>query len=262
MIAGGLDRLHHETERRVGRGEVRGEPALVADIGVVPGISELLAQRMKDLRPHADRLGHIRRADRHDHEFLDVDRVVGMHPAIDDVHHRHRQGAGEDPADIAKERLVEFGGGCLGASQAHAEHRIGAEPPLVGCAVQGNEGTVDRQLIRRIEARQRIEDLAVDGADRLLHPSSAKARPAIALLDRLMRPGRGPRRHRRAPHRAAVERHVDLDRWIAAAIEDLTGVDVGDGGHSEAPISPSPALRERVAGAKRRPGEGVYAART
>jgi hypothetical protein len=32
-----------------------------------------------------------RRADRHDHEFLDVDRIVGMGAAVDDVHHRHRQ---------------------------------------------------------------------------------------------------------------------------------------------------------------------------
>ena len=30
-------------------------------------------------------------ADRHDHEFLEVDRIVGMGAAVEDVHHRHRQ---------------------------------------------------------------------------------------------------------------------------------------------------------------------------
>jgi hypothetical protein len=40
-------------------------------------------------------------ADRHDHEFLNVDRVVGMFAAVDDVHHRHRQDAGRGAADIA-----------------------------------------------------------------------------------------------------------------------------------------------------------------
>src|SRR5205823_662910 len=107
----------------------------------------------------------------------------------------------------------------------------GAGPGLVRRATERNEGAVDRQLVGRVEAGQRIEDLAVYGADRLLHPPTAKALAAIALLDRLMSPGRGPRRHRRAAHRAAVERHVDLDRGIAAAVEDLAGVNVGNGSH-------------------------------
>src|SRR5439155_7111553 len=134
------------------------------------------------------------------------------------------QGPGEDPADIAVERLVELDGRRLGASEADAEHRVGAEPGLVRRAVERNEGAVDRELVGRVETGQRIEDLAVYGADRLLHAPTPKALAAIALLDRLMGPGRGPRRHRRATHRAAVERHVDLDRGIAAAVEDLAGV--------------------------------------
>src|SRR3979411_2818886 len=52
------------------------------------------------------RLAEGRRADRHDHEFLEVDRVVGMHPAVDDVHHRGRQQARRAPAHIAIERLA------------------------------------------------------------------------------------------------------------------------------------------------------------
>ena len=40
-------------------------------------------------------------AHRHDHEFLNVDRVVGMFAAVDDVHHRHRQHPGRGAADIA-----------------------------------------------------------------------------------------------------------------------------------------------------------------
>ena len=46
------------------------------------------------------------RGDRHDHEFLDVDRVVGMLAAVDDVHHRNRQDAGRGAADVAEERLA------------------------------------------------------------------------------------------------------------------------------------------------------------
>jgi hypothetical protein len=29
--------------------------------------------------------------DRHHHEFLEIDRIVGMGAAVQDIHHRHRQ---------------------------------------------------------------------------------------------------------------------------------------------------------------------------
>ena len=58
-----------------------------------------------------------------------------------------------------------------------------------------------------------------------------RALVAVAQLDRLVRAGRGARRHRRAAHAAVLQRDVDLDRRIAAAVEDLAGVDVDDRGH-------------------------------
>jgi len=38
MVSGGLDRLHHKVQSRIGRGEVWSKPALVADIGIVTGL--------------------------------------------------------------------------------------------------------------------------------------------------------------------------------------------------------------------------------
>ena len=231
MVAGGLDRLHDHAERRIGRGEVRRKPALVADIGVVPGIGELLAQSVEDFGADANRLGARGRADRHHHEFLDVDRVVGVHAAIDDVHHRHRQGAGEDAADIAVERHAGLGRRGLRAGEADPEDRIGAEPGLVRGAVELDQHAVDGQLVLGVEAGQRVEDLAIHRFDRLPHPPAAKPRPAVALLDRLVRAGRGAGRNRRAADHPALQGHLDLDGRIAAAVEDLAGMNVGDRGH-------------------------------
>src|SRR3546814_3652472 len=59
---------------------------------------------VENLAAPAHRLGDAAGADGHDHEFLHVDRIVGMFAAVDDVHHRHRQGARRDAADIAIER--------------------------------------------------------------------------------------------------------------------------------------------------------------
>ena len=78
----------------------------------------------------------------------------------------------------------------------------------------------------------RLGDLAIDRVDRL---ADALAEPAalvaVALLDRLVRAGRGARGHRGAAEAAVLEQHLDLDRRIAAAVEDLAAVDVDDRGH-------------------------------
>ena len=49
--------------------------------------------------------------DRHDHEFLNVDWVVGVLTAVDDVHHRHRQRARRRTADVTVKRQAA-GIGC------------------------------------------------------------------------------------------------------------------------------------------------------
>jgi hypothetical protein len=96
-----------------------------------------------------------------DHELLDVDRIVGMRAAVDDVHHRHRQGARRGPADVAVERLAMRLGRRLGDGEADREDRVGAEPRLVGRAVQLDHEAVDLHLVGGLEPADRVEDLAV-----------------------------------------------------------------------------------------------------
>ena len=207
---------------------------------------------MEYLGAPAHRLAQRRRADRHHHEFLEVDRVVGMHAAIDDVHHRHRQHMGIGPADIAVERQAGRVGRSLGDSQRDAENGVGAEPLLVGRAVEIDHRLVDMQLVLGFHAADRLENLAVYGFDGALDALAEEARAAVAQFDGLVSAGRGAGRHRGAAHRAVFENHVDLDRGVAAAVENLATDDVDDGGHggwssrldrlkSRARLSQSPA---------------------
>jgi hypothetical protein len=169
---------------------------------------------------------------RQDHEFLEVDRVVGMHAAIDDVHHRHRQRPRRGAADIAIERHVEGFGRCLGAGQRDAEDGVGAQPALVRGAVEIDHDLVDLHLFLDGLIAQRLEDFAVDGLDRLLHAlAEITLLVAVAQLDRLMGTGGGARRHRRAADRAIFQHHIDFNGGIAPAIENFAANDVDDGGH-------------------------------
>jgi hypothetical protein len=90
---------------------------------------------MEDLGAAAQPFGEARRADRHDHELLEIDRIVGMGTAVQDVHHRHRQRLRGDAADIAVERQPARVGRSLRHGEAHAEDGVRAEPGLVVSAV-------------------------------------------------------------------------------------------------------------------------------
>src|SRR5262249_60585850 len=100
-------------------------------------------------------------------------------------------------------------------------------------AIKRKQGLVDLALRFGIRATDRVENLAVDVFD-CLAEAFAKVRRlvTVAQFDRLVRTRRSARWNRRAPARAVFQDHVDLDRGIAAAVENLPTNDVDDGGHA------------------------------
>ena len=74
-------------------GDVRGEAALVADGRVQALVVQHLLEAVEDLRPHPQPFAEGRRPDGHDHELLEVDGVVRVLAAVEDVHQRHGQHA-------------------------------------------------------------------------------------------------------------------------------------------------------------------------
>ena len=115
-----------------------------------PRLVQELLQGVVGLGAPAQGLGERGRADRHDHELLEVDVVVGVGAAVEHVHHRHRQHVGVGAADVAVERQLELVGRGLGHGQRHAEDGVGAEAGLVVGAVE-----VDRAAGRRRAGRGR-----------------------------------------------------------------------------------------------------------
>ncbi len=77
--------------------QVGGEAALVADRRVEALLAEHLLEVVEDLGAAAEGVAEAVEAQRHDHELLDVDRVVGVLAAVEDVHHRRGQQPGAEP---------------------------------------------------------------------------------------------------------------------------------------------------------------------
>ena len=149
-VAGALDAAHEHLQRLLVGAEVGREAALVAARRAEAGVVQRLLQRVEDLGAHPQALRERRRARRHDHELLEVDLVVGVRAAVEDVHHRH----GQDPrllaAEVAPERQADVRGRGVRGGERHAEDRVGAQARLVRRAVELDQRAVDRELVERV----------------------------------------------------------------------------------------------------------------
>ena len=169
---------------------------------------------------------------------MNIDRVVGMGAAIDDIHHRHRQGAGRCAAHITIEGQTAAFRRRLGHREADAENRVGAKAGFVGRAVKLDHRRVDSVLLGCVGARERLEKQAIDRFDRLLHALAViPALVAVAQFDSFMRAGAGARRHRGAAEGAVLKGHVHLDGRIASTVENFAGGDVDNRAHAGDPLS-------------------------
>ena len=131
--------------------------------------------------------------ERHDHEFLEIDVVVGVLAAVEDVHHRHRQILGVGAAEVAVERQPDRVGGGVGDGQGDAEDGVGAELGLVGRAVQFDQqrGRVPPARRAFVAENLRGDDLVdvVDGLEDALAEIAFLV--AVAQLDGLVGAGAG-----------------------------------------------------------------------
>ena len=110
-------------------------------------------------------------------------------------------------------------GAANGTDAGEAADQAAADPAQAG-------------LVGGIEARQRLGDRAVDVAHGLAHALAQIPRlVAIAQLHRLTGTGRRAGRHHRTAEAAVRQGHFGFEGRIAAGVEDLAGMDLGDGGH-------------------------------
>ena len=227
LVARELDGLDDRAQAVLVARQIAGRvAALVADAGGV----QHLGERVEHLAAPAQRFLPALRADGHDHELLNVCRGGRrVDAAVEHIHHRHGQRLGVHAADIAVERQTERFRTRLRHGERHAEHRVRAETGLVWRAVELDEDLVDIRLVERVQAVERLGDLAVDVFHSLLHALAEIAGlVAVAQLAGLVNAGGRAGGHRRAADDAVIERHLDLDRGVAAGVENFSSENIND----------------------------------
>ena len=227
-----LDGLGDVLER-LGIGlEVGRKAALVAHAAAQAGLVQHTLEGVVDLGAPTQALGKARGAHRHDHELLEVDVIIGMHAAVENVHHRCGQQVGVDATQVLVQRQARRLCRSARGGQRHAQDGVGTELGFVGGTVRGNQRGIDGTLVEGVEAHDGVSALVVDVLDGLRNAlAQVAALVAIAQLAGLKGAGRSTRRHHCAAKAAVLEHDLDLDGGVAAAVEHLATVDVQNIAH-------------------------------
>ena len=178
---------------------------------------------MKNFGAVTQRFRKSRRTFRHDHEFLKIDRRIGMRAAIQNVHHRHRQNFRILASEITKERLFFRGRGGVRGCERNSKQRVRAEIFFIRRPIEFDDLFVERGLLGCIKPDERARDRLVHIAHCFGHAFAAIAfLIAIAQFPRFVFPGARAARNGGAAKSAALQMHVYFNRRVAARIENFT----------------------------------------
>src|SRR5208337_1965138 len=127
FVAGGGDGLENDLNGfLVGLATWR-ETAFIANGRGIAVLFEGSLQRVEDFNPPAESFAERGGSNGHGHEFLKIDRAVGMGAAIEDVHHRDGEKIAGSIRGVAGEIFVErlFERNGSGASGGHGYRKDG-----------------------------------------------------------------------------------------------------------------------------------------
>ena len=225
LVARRLDARHERLQRLLVRAEVGREAALVADGRAQPALVQPALQRVEHLGAHPQRLREALGPGRHHHELLEVDAVVGVRAAVQDVHHRHGQHARAVAAEVAVERQARLRRGRLGDREGHAQDRVRAEARLVRASRPARSARGRPPPGRWRPARSpRLAISPFTFATAWLTPLPSHSSPPSRSSTASNSPVDAPEGTAARPVRARLEPHVDLDRRVAPRVEDLARV--------------------------------------
>ena len=191
-----------------------------------------LLQRVINFGAPTQALGKRFSANRHNHEFLEVNVVVSMHAAVENVHHGRRQHMGIRTANVAIQRQLARLGSSTCASERSAQNGVRTQVALVRSTVDVNHFGVDSALVASVHADNGFGNFLIHMGDGLLNAlAKVAALIAVTQFNSLECARRCARRNNRAGERTVVEGNLDLNRGVAAGIENLSAVDVEDDAH-------------------------------
>ena len=214
-------------------GQVRRETTFVTHGGIQATGFEHGFQVMEDFGTHTQGVGKVLGTDRLHHELLDIDVVVRVFTAVDDVHHRHRHRVDARSTvkvgDVCVQRHALGLGSGFGGGQGYGENGVSAKRGLVLGAVEFDHGAVESLLVKGVFTQQQVADRAIDVGYGLEHAlAQVTALVAITQFQRFTRTGGSTGRRAGAADDTAFEDYIGFYGGVATGVENLTALDVDD----------------------------------
>ena len=237
-MARALGGLEHGLDRLLARAEVGREAAFVADsqsTGRARAAGAL--SEWKTSAPIRSASAKRVRAGGHEHELLQVDRVLGVGAAVDHVQHRHRQRARLFAAEVAgRARRPRRPRPPLPPPARRRGSRSRPDGPCWGCRRA-------RSAARRAPAgrRRRGPCSAAAISPRTFStacetPLPPQGSPPSRSSSASWTPVEAPEGTAARPTRARLEHDVGLDGRVSARVEDLPRVNCRDRRHRRPPL--------------------------
>lgn len=192
---------------------------------------------MVDFSVHAQGFGKVHGPNRHDHEFLDINVVIGMGTAIKDIHHRNRQFLGVDTAQVLVQGKAGVFGGCLGAGKADAQDGIGTKFAFIFGSIKAQERLVNLDLTRRFKANEGIADDVVDVIHSLQDAfTEVTVLIPVTQFHGFMNTCGSTARNSSAADDAVIKEDFHFNGGVAAGIQDFSCTDIFNKSHCYAPL--------------------------
>ena len=152
-----------------------------------------------------------------------------MFPAIQNIHHGHRQKMCSRAPHIAVQGHGKSRRGSLGTGKRHGQHGVGAQILLVLRTVQLDKLPIDLVLIQGIGAQQRRGDLFICIPHGMLYPQPKISGLPVPKLHRLETPRAGAGGHGGCSLITVSvpmiqNRHLCLHGRIASGIQNFPGM--------------------------------------
>jgi hypothetical protein len=212
--------------------EVGGETALIADCRVEAFAGKHFFQGVENFRAATKGFGEVGSLGGLNHEFLNINVVVRVLAAVDDVHHGHGQDFGIHAADVLVQGKAQGVRRCAGNGHRNAEDGIRAQFALGLGAVEVDHDLVNEGLLGGVHVDDFGGDEGVDIVNSLQRAfAEVTGFIAVAQFEGFVFAGGCAGRNSGATHSAGFEQNFNFEGGVAARVQNFACVDINDSRH-------------------------------
>ncbi len=156
-----FDGVYNKGQSFVSGLQIRSKTAFIANVCVLTGSFQVFLQSLENFGTHTDSFFNRICRNRHNHKFLNINRVICVFAAVQNVHHWNWQSASHSAAQVTIQRQASFFCLSFSHSQRYCQNSVSAQVAFVFCAVQINHCVINVNLIFCFIASQSVINFVV-----------------------------------------------------------------------------------------------------